>query len=139
MKTDEVRGKYEALQFTRMVPVQKIRGVYLLWRNDVVVYVGQSENILQRIGVHLANPLKDFDGFSYAVVEIGNLNEIEADLIVRYSPIFNKGLPGQSKYVTKGQIRRTLNIGGWELRRLIKNFTPVWRGYYLASEVLGAR
>lgn len=124
------------LNFTMMVPVQKIRGIYLLWDRGAVVYVGQSENILQRVGVHLANPLKDFDGFSYAVVETGDLNIIEAEIIIRYSPRLNKGLPRNDKYVTRGYLKRYFNVGGWEFRKIMKNIVPVWREYYLMSDVV---
>jgi hypothetical protein len=127
------------LQFTQMVSIKKTRGVYLLWKNGTVVYVGQSENILQRVGVHLANPNKDFDGFSYAVVENGDLNIVEADLIVRYNPPLNNGLPRNKKYVTRGGAKRYFGMNGWELRRTLKNVAPVWRDYYLVSDLAGAK
>jgi hypothetical protein len=128
----------EELRFTPKVPVQKIRGVYLLWNLGTVVYVGQSENILQRVGIHLANPLKNFDGFSYAVIESGDLNDIEADLIVRYQTRINKDLPKNKKYVTARYLRKQ-GFGGWEIRRILKRLHPVWRDYYLASDFEGAR
>lgn len=138
----EQQGNYnttERLKFTLIIPIQKVRGIYLLWQYGTVVYVGQSENIMQRVGVHLANPLKRFDGFSYAVVEAGNLNEIEADLIVRYQTRLNKALPLNDKYTTAKGMKKQFGIGGWDTRRLLKKIRPVWRDYYLVSDVMGAK
>lgn len=127
------------LQFIPMVPVKKIRGVYLLWSRGIVVYVGQSENILQRVGVHLANPKKEFDGYCYAVIEQGNLNQIEADLIVRYQTRLNNSLPINQKYVTANQLKKQMGFSGWDLRRMLKKLTPVWKEYYLLSDLQAAR
>ena len=130
----------ENLKFTEVFPIKKMRGVYLLWHNGVVVYVGQSENILQRIGTHLADPQKWFDGFSYAVVPDGSLNQLEADLIVAYDPHLNHGkLPTNNKYVTRGYVKRHWGVGGWEFRKIIRNLKPVYREYYLAADMGGVK
>lgn len=127
------------LQFTERIPIRKLRGVYLLWRGDEVVYVGQSVNIQQRIGVHLANPKKDFDAITYAIVESGDLNEIEAELIVKFNPCLNNELPRNNKYVTKSHVKKHWGLGGWDLRKILKGVNPVWRDYYLASDIAMAR
>lgn len=37
--------------------------VYLLWGSDCVMYVGESGNVLYRIGSHRQNPVKRVNGF----------------------------------------------------------------------------
>lgn len=127
----------EELRFTDLIPVRKLRGVYLLWKDGEVVYVGQSESIQQRVSAHLSDPKKYFNAVSYAIVETGDLNQLEAELIIRYDPHLNHDLPRNTRYITKGYIRRILGIGGWELRRILKGVNPVWRGYYRASDIAG--
>ena len=131
--------RVEELQFTDLIPVRKLRGVYLLWKDGEVVYVGQSESIQQRVSTHLADPKKYFNAVSYAVVETGDLNQLEADLIVKYDPYLDHGLPRNTKYVTKNHIKKHLGIGGWDLRKILRNIKPIWRDYYLVSDVLGVK
>lgn len=129
------------LQFTEPTPVRKIRGVYLLWKNGEIVYVGQSENIQQRIFAHMADPQKYFDAVSYAEVKEGDLNSLEAELIIKLDPHLNRGiLPKNKKFVTRGQIKKHLGVNGWELRKILKVIKPVFRGsHYLITDVEGAR
>ena len=130
---DNTQVKSELL-FTEPMPTQKMRGIYVLLKNNAVVYVGQSDNIISRVGTHLANPSKSFDSVRYAVVENGDLNEIEADLIVKYQPHLNRILPPTAKYTTPGAIKERLGLDGWEIRRVLKGIHPVWKNYYLVSE-----
>ena len=108
----------------------------MLWKYGCIVYVGQSENIIQRVGVHLANPSKDFDGWSYATVENGDLNEIETELIIRYKPILNKTLPANKQYVTARYLRN-LGFNGWKIRRILKKIQPIWKDYYSVKDFEG--
>ena len=121
-------------QFTDVFEAKKIRGCYLLWKKDVVVYVGQSINIMSRIGVHLAKNSKDFDGFSYCLYG-GDLNDAEAELIARYKPSLNNEMPNNKKYASAGQLRKALNINGWTWRRSKSSLLPVWRDYYVIEDV----
>lgn len=126
-----MKNKYE---FTETISAEKIRGCYLLWENGLVVYVGQSSNIWARVGVHLTNPLKNFDGFSYCRVT-GDLNNAEAELIVRYMPRMNSGLPNNSIYASSNQIKKMFSIDGWKWRKLKQVLIPEWRDYYKISHV----
>ena len=64
--------------------------VYRLWKDNEVVYVGQTKSLIKRIAQHLDS--KDFDRFEiYAVMtnEAIRLN-IERRLIQETKPIYNK-------------------------------------------------
>lgn len=127
----------EEYKFTPIIGSEKIKGCYLLWDNGIVVYVGQSTNIWARVGVHLASPIKKFDGFSYCEIE-GNLNDAEAELIVRYKPKFNSSLPNNSFYASSSQLKKVFNVNGWEWRRLKQISSPVWLDYYKIQEIRDA-
>lgn len=121
------------LQFTRVMEAKKYRGCYLLWKNGVVVYVGQSVNIMSRVGTHLAENLKDFDGFSYCLFD-GDLNDAEAELIARYKPTLNNAMPNNCIYASASQLRKVFSVSGWAWRRLKNSLLPVWRDYYVIEE-----
>lgn len=120
--------------FSQPIPVRKIRGCYLLYKNGRVVYVGQSINVMARIGTHLANPLKSFDCFSYTEIG-GDLNEAEADLIAIYGPNENSDMPKNSTYASSLQIKTRYGIGGWAWKKLRGEIDAVWKDYYRVSEV----
>ena len=124
-------------KFTGVISSEKIRGCYLLWNDGIVVYVGQSSNIWARVGVHLANPLKQFDGFSYCEIA-GDLNDAEAELIVRYKPHINSSLPNNSIYASASQLKKVFNVNGWGWRKLKQLVPPEWRDYYKIKDIQDA-
>lgn len=73
-----------------MLAPKRLRGVYRLMKAGRTVYIGQSVDILSRVTTHAAE--KDFDEFSYALVDGGRqaLNEIEAALITLEQPPENR-------------------------------------------------
>jgi len=72
-------------------PVNRIEGIYFLIKNKEIVYVGQSNNIVARVGSHLSDKTKSFD--SYSFVEISRLNEVESYFIHNLRPEFNRKRP----------------------------------------------
>ena len=90
-------------------------GVYALVRNGVVIYVGQSKSMYQRIYSHrtTANraargkkiptwmPIKGFvfDEVWVMPVHVDRLDEVEAEMINRYKPKFNESL--KTRHPTK--------------------------------------
>ena len=69
--------------------------IYFLTKNDVVVYVGQSEKpIGQRIGNHAQDRKKEFDGaYTLKVDRKDQLSIVEGFFINKLSPLYNKTLP----------------------------------------------
>lgn len=92
-------------------------GVYFLFKGDDVVYVGQSKNILRRVGDHTET--KDFDSFGYIVCPVlfgydgpnikekqiaSRQNSFCLDILESYyidllSPPLNKGRGGKNTRV----------------------------------------
>lgn len=68
--------------------------IYYLKRGEKIVYIGQTINLMQRLGSHLDSD-KDFDSAVYFPV-VGDKEErnyIEAGLIIEHTPEYNKCLP----------------------------------------------
>ena len=65
-------------------------GVYFLYKNDDLVYIGQSINIFNRLYSHVENG-KDFDFYSFVKCDTQKEAEtFERYLINKYKPILNK-------------------------------------------------
>jgi hypothetical protein len=64
-------------------------GVYFLIKGERIVYVGQSVNVLARVGSH-AGADKDFDGWNYVRCLPEELDALERHYIDTYRPILNR-------------------------------------------------
>lgn len=66
-------------------------GVYLLYKDDVIVYVGKSTtSVASRLSRHTLNQSKDFDkAVVYLMHNLSNVNVIEPYLIEMYKPVLN--------------------------------------------------
>jgi hypothetical protein len=67
-------------------------GVYFLYREGVVVYVGQAVNVRRRIADHIGEGVKDFDAVSFIPFAPDKLLAAEARYIRRLRPVYNKAL-----------------------------------------------
>jgi len=63
-------------------------GVYFLFKNNELVYIGKSTDIIGRLKHHLRT--KDFDEYSFIELESDLLDAYERILINIYKPILNK-------------------------------------------------
>ncbi len=73
--------------------------IYFLCKNERVVYVGQSENVHQRLVEHMKS--KDFDAVFYLRVPAHKMNKIESALISYLKPEYNKsGLNSGNKDIS---------------------------------------
>ena len=68
-------------------------GIYFLILDSVIVYVGQSANVPQRIAMHLALADKRFDRARWIQIAAGDLDAYEGALIRRLAPIGNFSAP----------------------------------------------
>ncbi len=70
-----------------------IRGVYKLFYDNVVVYVGQSRNnVFERISAHLSEQRIKFDSFTFkdcSNLKDSELNEVEIGMIKKWFPKYN--------------------------------------------------
>lgn len=78
------------LQF---INTRKIKGLYFLYQNETLIYIGKSINIVFRIGQHLSDDHKMFNSFKILEVKESiqdfELLELESAFINKYKPIYN--------------------------------------------------
>ncbi len=67
--------------------IQRISGIYFLFRGDDLVYIGQSINVLGRVTAHTSD--KDFDSFAYLPCPEKELLAVEALYINEFKPLLN--------------------------------------------------
>lgn len=65
-----------------------IVGVYFLYKGAALQYVGQSVNVLSRVGDHLAQK-KEFDSFTFIRCERDDLDALEIACIKLFRPVLN--------------------------------------------------
>lgn len=69
--------------------IDNVSGVYRLYKNDRIVYVGKSINIKNRVKDHRRD--KDFDSFDFSIINNeSNKNIYEIYYIDKHKPIYNK-------------------------------------------------
>lgn len=70
------------------IPLKNLSGIYFLIKNRDVVYVGQSVNVLHRIGRHKLEE-RDFDGYAFMECAREDMNRLEALYIDAFIPEMN--------------------------------------------------
>ena len=70
--------------------IRLICGVYFLYAGDELVYIGQSKNVVGRVASHCSDEYKEFTTYSFIDVPYHKLREVEAELISKYRPRYNK-------------------------------------------------
>ena len=85
--------------------IRKI-GVYFLIRNNIIVYVGQSFHVYQRLTLHVIEKLKNFDSFFFLECREDEIDDLESYFIVKYSPEYNS-----AKNKQHDQLRRAKKMG----------------------------
>lgn len=70
--------------------VELVTGIYFLFLDDELVYIGKSVNVISRIGGHLSDPLKTFTHFTFVPVPLERLAKEELRLIRRFRPRLNR-------------------------------------------------
>jgi hypothetical protein len=76
-----------------------IEGLYFLIDKNIIVYVGSSINIKQRILTHIKQGKIIFD--SYTIVKIKNYREMEIYYIINFMPKYNKMITDNKTLVNK--------------------------------------
>lgn len=80
------------LNWSKRIRYDRKVGIYRLYLNDEIVYIGKSINIDARIANHTKD--KKFDGFDWADVEEQFLTTIETMLIHKHKPVLNRDKNG---------------------------------------------
>lgn len=115
--------------------ITKATGIYILYQDDEIVYVGQSKNIGQRVYAHLADNEKSFNYcavYECADLSQHELNCLEAELIIEFLPKYNGTVPPNDKFKNLSGVQRLLSKAGveltiWKLKKWIRenNISPV--------------
>lgn len=68
-----------------------IPGVYFLFKDEELVYIGESQCIFTRISQHIKEDKKQFDSFRYTKMGTGeeHRKKVERNLIKKYRPKLN--------------------------------------------------
>lgn len=114
--------------------------LYLLYdENDVLLYIGQTKNILARVGIHISN-YPQIKYARYCKVPGEQVNEIEAEFILFYWPPLNFTIPTNNKWICLERFQKIhLCLKGktHKCRKAIKKLNlKDLRGYYLLEDLL---
>lgn len=85
---DDIPGLSAEVAFPPLTE-QATTGVYLLLFEGEVVYVGQAVDMRRRIGQHLADANKQFDGVRFLPCKLVHLDKLEARYIRAFKPRLN--------------------------------------------------
>lgn len=86
-----------------------IVGIYFLFFNDLLVYVGGSSNVLFRIGQHIRGGEIPFTTFSVLPCALRKISEVEDRYIKEWRPKYN--------VAQSSGFRATVNVNVQELKR----------------------
>jgi len=92
-------------------------GIYFLIKDNSVVYVGQSKNMVERIHAHARD--KDFDSYYFLEVDSNELNNFEAMYITLYQPEYNKIFPKSDLFISFGALMTHFDIGRKKLKKVL--------------------
>jgi excinuclease UvrABC nuclease subunit len=103
-------------------------GIYFLILDDKIVYVGQSNNIYNRLARHIHGKSKNFNQFSFIEVPLDQLNMVETAYIHHFRPKYNFGTNG---FLRTPAVEAGLNRGKSDrksLTRQLKEYNKKWEG-----------
>lgn len=91
-------------------------GIYFLFQDQELVYVGQSFSIYSRIGTHCADREKVFNRVAIILCDVSELDALETQYIFKFKPKFNKKIPYDSiGYFKTKTILGKLRQKGWQI------------------------
>lgn len=90
------------------------RGLYLLYFQKEIVYIGTSKNVFHRIFIHFKEGKIIFDAYRWVHIEQDELHEIEAEAIVHLKPVYNKVIPPNSRFIREETVLNHLVLLGFE-------------------------
>ena len=83
MNKEQFKDKFKKNKTKFQIP--KTKGIYFLWDNEELVYIGQSNDIIKRLIDHRDDERKSFTDYSYIETD-RPLKDVETFLIQLYSP-----------------------------------------------------
>lgn len=86
----ELKGVSNDVYNLPLAYIDSPSGVYFLYHEEELVYIGKATNVSGRIVNHLREKLKDFNKVYFIRVDLESLNRVERDLIRKFKPKYNK-------------------------------------------------
>lgn len=87
-------------------------GIYLLWKNDEIVYVGKSLWARARVYHHERDKNKEFDSFTIIPYPINILDIKEIEYICKFSPKYNQSITSSIVKTKQGWAAfKTVKVG----------------------------
>ena len=84
------------------VPIEKFTyGIYFLYLDEKLVYIGQSADMFGRVSTHLKSKKNSFNKCYFFPCDKENLSLFESALITYLSPPLNKGIISNRYSITK--------------------------------------
>ena len=80
-----------------------IPGVYFLYSQSTVIYIGQAADLVSRVKSHDSNKNIPFDAFSWIQAPFDELNDLEAYYIFTMDPEHNSTIPTNSRFLREKQ------------------------------------
>jgi len=100
-----IEAEKKALIDRAVKPTPAPCGIYFLVKQDEVVYVGQSVDFHNRVLAHKKLGVIDFDTYSWIECKKADLNNMEAEYILKFKPVLNKGFPCCDRFVSSNALR----------------------------------
>ena len=72
--------KYISQKYIEKLPTSS--GIYFLYQNHILVYIGKAYNLLERVHIHLGS--KDFDEIGYETTHWDRARKYEKELLEDY-------------------------------------------------------
>lgn len=105
---------------TKLTQVTRVNGIYFLIKDGVVVYVGQSNNILTRVSTHSTF---EFDSFNYFEVSSKKrLDNLEAYFIAKFKPAYNQVMQRNTVGLTNQHKMTSIKIPKKVTEKLVKEY-----------------
>ncbi len=110
--------------------------IYSLFKNDRIIYIGQTISLDTRIICHEKD--KDFDLVKFFRVPRKEANEWEAEMILRHNPIYNCTIPKNTRICTLNHfIYKYANAQIRKVKIFVsENNIKDIRGYYFISDLM---
>lgn len=112
----EIPGVLSDLRDIIPIDFNELRGVYFLFLNEEIVYIGQSQNVYVRIQNHINEKVKVFNRAFVQFIPLEfDLQEVEKHYILKYRPKYNYETTAKSceRPITAEYI-------SYELERIVK-------------------
>ena len=95
-------------------------GVYFLYDNEELVYIGKAQNIAKRIIEHMIEGTKRFNRVKYELVPVDSLSSVETILIKALKPPLNKSQNNDIDYSYYIPSRSAVSIRPIAMRHHLK-------------------